>query len=136
DYYEVAGGFKSMYRWRVNHLAKRDGVHLTYAGYKVKGDLFYNALLNSYLNYNNAAVVQTVKKKAVVNDEEEEPDEEQPTKKVATRHVVKSGETLYGIAKKYNISIEDLQRMNGLNSSYIRPNMVLIIKMDDNGKPI
>ena len=32
-------------------------------------------------------------------------------------YIVKSGDTLYGIAKKYNLSVDDLKRMNNLTSN-------------------
>lgn len=44
DQFEVMGGLKSMEKWRVNHLAQKDKVHFTRAGYELVGDLFTNAL--------------------------------------------------------------------------------------------
>lgn len=43
----------------------------------------------------------------------------------STTHKVNSGETLFSISKKYNISIDDLKKMNQLTSSNIRPGQVL-----------
>ena len=36
-------------------------------------------------------------------------------------HIVKRGDTLWNIAKKYNLSISDLKRINKMNNSYIKP---------------
>ena len=49
DYYYVSGGQYSMMKWLTNQLARYDRVHLTAPGYYVRGELFCNALLNSYL---------------------------------------------------------------------------------------
>ena len=38
----------------------------------------------------------------------------------STYHRVKSGETLYSLARKYNTSISELKRVNGLTSDSIR----------------
>jgi hypothetical protein len=45
------GGLESMKVWETNGLAKRDKIHFTNQGYKLLGDLFYNALMKSYLDY-------------------------------------------------------------------------------------
>ena len=43
------------------------------------------------------------------------------------KHVVKEGETLYGISKQYNCSVEDLQNLNkGLNAG-IKPGQEIIV---------
>ncbi|MEN2994773.1 MAG: LysM peptidoglycan-binding domain-containing protein [Thermodesulfovibrio sp.] len=43
-------------------------------------------------------------------------------------HIVKSGETLFRIAKKYNMSVEELKSLNGLNSNKISKGQKLIVK--------
>lgn len=56
----------------------------------------------------------------------------QPAKKTAAKksptattsakyHTVKSGETLFSIANKYNVSIDELKRMNKMSASTIHP---------------
>lgn len=44
------------------------------------------------------------------------------------RHIVKSGETLYGIAKKYNLTVEQLKTYNSLKSTTLSIGQVLIVK--------
>lgn len=41
----------------------------------------------------------------------------QPKKPTATRHTVKSGDTLYQLAKKYGVSVQDIKEANSLSSS-------------------
>ena len=51
DYYVVSGGKYSMNKWFANGLSAKDKCHLSVAGYQLKGALFANAILNSYLYY-------------------------------------------------------------------------------------
>ncbi|MGC8796367.1 LysM peptidoglycan-binding domain-containing protein [Thermodesulfovibrio sp.] len=43
-------------------------------------------------------------------------------------HTVKKGETLYRIAKKYNISVDELKRLNSLSSNKLRTGQKLLVK--------
>lgn len=47
--------------------------------------------------------------------------------KVASRHVVQKGETLFSIAKKYNVSVGDLQKQNNIKGGGIQPGQQLVI---------
>lgn len=42
-------------------------------------------------------------------------------------YIVKTGDSLYTIAKKYNTTVEELMKINHLSSSMIYPNQVLFI---------
>ncbi|HHG73603.1 MAG TPA: LysM peptidoglycan-binding domain-containing protein [Persephonella sp.] len=42
-------------------------------------------------------------------------------------HYVKKGETLYRIAKKYNVSVEEITKLNKIKNNLIKPGMVLKI---------
>ena len=44
DWYEVAGGDGASTAWVENGLMNTDRIHNTFAGYKLQGDLLYNAL--------------------------------------------------------------------------------------------
>lgn len=44
-----------------------------------------------------------------------------------TNYEVKSGDTLYKIAKKYDVPLSDLYSENGLTNSKIYPNQILLI---------
>lgn len=45
----------------------------------------------------------------------------------ARRHTVVSGETLYGIARKYGVTVDAIRRANRLESDTVRPGQALII---------
>lgn len=45
DWYAVAGGDKSSVRWIADGLMSKDRIHLTWKGYKLMGELFYDALV-------------------------------------------------------------------------------------------
>lgn len=49
-------------------------------------------------------------------------------------HIVKKGDTLFRIAKKYNISVEELKNLNGLNSNKLSKGQKLIVKASDKTK--
>jgi lysophospholipase L1-like esterase len=48
DMYTVMGGLGSIATWRRNGLAQRDLIHLTNRGYRVMGDLFFEAFITKY----------------------------------------------------------------------------------------
>lgn len=50
-----------------------------------------------------------------------------PISPSANTYVVKSGDTLYSIAKKFNVSVETLKEINNLNSNLIKINQELVI---------
>ena len=47
---------------------------------------------------------------------------------VSEKHVVKKGDTLYSISRRYNLSVKELQRMNGLKGTDIKIGQVLKIE--------
>ena len=49
--FDIMGGLKSMQDWEKIGLAKKDKVHFTNEGYKLLGDLFYNALITRYIEH-------------------------------------------------------------------------------------
>jgi lysophospholipase L1-like esterase len=51
DLHAIMGGLGSIKQWEAKGMAKKDLVHLSNNGYKIIGDLLYNAILNSYLQY-------------------------------------------------------------------------------------
>lgn len=54
DFFNIMGGLGSMSTWQKNELSKSDRIHFTTTGYKLMGDLLFNAILKSYENHINA----------------------------------------------------------------------------------
>lgn len=56
DLYTVMGGYKSILDWQRYGLAQRDRIHFTYNGYRLQGQLLFEALDHSYRSYWEKAV--------------------------------------------------------------------------------
>ncbi len=51
-----------------------------------------------------------------------------PTKTVSTKHMVKQGETLFSISKKYNLTVDELRKMNVMSpTESIKVNQLLTV---------
>jgi len=48
DFFQIMGGLGSMSTWHKNELAQKDKVHFTASGYKLMGDLMFNAIIKGY----------------------------------------------------------------------------------------
>lgn len=48
DMYEIMGGFKSISKWTKTGLAARDRIHFSPKGYRISGNLMFEALYRSY----------------------------------------------------------------------------------------
>lgn len=178
DYFRVSGGNKSMLKWYSNGLAQRDKVHLTFRGYETKGELFYNAILNSYSYYLSkqnpdslilgeqivadsviTAIVKPDKNSLAYADPNQKTTVQYKssntgntqvktsntgqlkvaatTNKHTNKYVnykgtvyytVQSGDTLWDIANRYKVSVEQIKRLNNLYGSRLDVGMVLLIK--------
>jgi lysophospholipase L1-like esterase len=51
DQFGIMGGLESMKEWEKAGLAKKDKVHFTNEGYRLLGDLLYNALMDRYIEH-------------------------------------------------------------------------------------
>lgn len=157
DYYQIAGGRYSMNLWSKNGLSQRDRTHLSFKGYQLKGELYANAILNSYLMYlkerpavllrdsigfDSLTVAKSIVNKASIydakvdtrdkiNDYKGNPYESIPSgvnSGSSVVHVVRSGETLGSIAKKYGVSVSTIQVNNKLRGTSIYPGQKLVIR--------
>lgn len=144
DYYTVAGGRYSMLHWLKAGLAQYDRVHLNNPGYYLRGELFYNAILNSYYDVLlKGHVDHSEYQMVVMPDKEPVSSAPVPAKTVTptstdknqnlTDHTVKYGEYLSLIAKKYGTDVQTIIKDNQLVSTYLRTGQVL--KVRNNSKP-
>jgi lysophospholipase L1-like esterase len=53
DWFYISGGRFSMKKWDENLLARKDNIHLTPLGYKVKAELFFDAIQKSIFDFKN-----------------------------------------------------------------------------------
>lgn len=149
DYYYVAGGQYSMLKWLSNKLACYDRVHLSIAGYYLRGELFCNALLNSYYlsltcdsldqfialkefpDTTKTNILLVSKDLPVIKDTNVTSDAIQEQTQVWTTqtfyYTIKSGDVLGTIAKKYGVTIKQLQKWNSLKSTTIMAGKTLVI---------
>lgn len=150
NYYTVSGGSTSMNKWLKRGLARNDKVHLSAAGYYIRGELMMNAMLNSYslwLQGNTDSLLATdhiqdsvsLKKyfdedisfqtenakpevQTVYREETYEPDGSN-----VIYYKIRSGDNLGSIAQKYGVSVSQLQYWNGLSGTKIIAGATLII---------
>ncbi len=150
NYYDIAGGKASMNQWLKRGLAQSDKVHLTTPGYQVRGELFLNALLNSYLawlehpeqdsllaerhlidtsslkTYFVEEINFGVESKKVVTEVYHEPEMiTEGDDKIY--YTIRSGDNLGSIALKFGVSVKELQYWNGLSGTKIIAGKTLVI---------
>ena len=51
DYFNVSGGHHSMLNWSKDGLSNKDQCHLSGSGYRFKGELLFNGIINGYFKY-------------------------------------------------------------------------------------
>ncbi|NVO03813.1 MAG: LysM peptidoglycan-binding domain-containing protein [Bacteroidetes bacterium] len=151
DWFNVSGGQYSMMKWMGNGLAKRDRVHLTTAGYYVKGELILNAILNSYLKTLTSSTmdslivdrgrIDSIPASVFMNGKKSEiqlsdtlqkyiTNNNNPPENVKSTKVyykVKSGDNLGSIASFYHVNVSDLKTWNNLKTNNLIVGRVLVI---------
>ena len=155
DYFQISGGRCSMLKWQSHGLAKSDRIHLTNGGYRVKGELYMNALLNAFstsltkTELDNFVVKH--RKPTVVIPAELPLEKEKPkvlavsyspnvsnipanTKKQI--HTVKYGESLGLIANIYGVNMQNLQQWNNLPNNFIVVNQKITVYSNKNITPV
>lgn len=135
DWYRIAGGNQSMKIWKSLHLANKDGVHLTRNGYELKGTLIYQAFGRTYQRFFDTkskdktfiipcldpSQLDSVEKIEILLEQSKEAEKKWLT------HSVKRGETAWGIAQLYNISVIQLKDWNRLGGYALREGQELKI---------
>jgi LysM repeat protein/lysophospholipase L1-like esterase len=150
DYYDISGGRGSIAKWYSRGLAQSDKIHLTTPGYYVRGELFLNAMLNSYYKYllspesdsliADANIIDTtdlktyfledinfgVEKNKVITEVYHEP-EMVTDGEDKIYYSIRSGDNLGSIALKYGVTVKELQYWNGLDGTKIIAGQTLVI---------
>jgi LysM repeat protein len=134
-----------MKKWNKNGLCAKDMCHLSKEGYSLKGQLCANAILQSYLQYlqfpqrslllKDTVQARVIEEKTTIvvetKDKTDHPEKNnKPQKKKSGGHkvhVVKKGESLYSIAKKYNTTVAKLKSLNKLKSDTIKQGQKLYV---------
>lgn len=155
DAYTVLGPLQE---WRNAGLASQDMVHLTVAGYVLKGQLLASAFLRSYQRFLTDTLPSPETEKAGLQAPPEAlapppppvpitpsitqfgrgatpPVAYSPPRTTTTLHKVRAGETLGQIAQRYGTTVAAIQRANGLRGTYIRVGQVLKIPTAGTSRP-
>lgn len=156
DLHRAMGGERSNYIWSLCKFAGPDRIHFTPKGYDFQGLLLTEALFGSYnkankfkadtielksdlMEYrvvlNNAYLhaisknsktesLDTIKQKPLTPKVKRQKDTSTPK-----YHVVKRGETVYSISRKYDLNFNRVLKINGLTEiSLIRPGQKIKIR--------
>ncbi len=125
----VMGGDNSMIKWKTNGLAQKDKLHFFKSGYCLQGDLMSLAFFNAFNKiYPNAletdsllSVLNKEMKVFTISVEEDVTSKKQQTyENNRHTHIVKKGDTLSSLARKYNCSVGAIKKANKINSSVIK----------------
>lgn len=128
NWYDISGGLGTIRQWGSDGYATSDNIHLTWKGYRLKGGFVHHSIMNSlrFLNENPGADSLVIASKIY----------DMPAPAPVTRsnsssrryHTVKSGESLWSISRKYNTTVEKIQKLNGLRGTLIRPGQRLRVR--------
>jgi LysM repeat protein len=138
DWYRVSGGQYAMAKWVSARLARPDYIHLSKEGYLLKGRLFTQAFTNTYKAFfeNNRMDSLVMNGGRQFNiDSTLIANEIDMPKLISTRHRVRSGETLSGIADKYNVSVGSIMAANHMKTSRIVAGKTLVINHKPRNTP-
>ena len=136
DWYWVSGGRYSMMRWNQNALANWDMVHLTHAGYQLKGRLMAESYERTayWLNQNDTAgfliynvdslrapLLDTSQKNVAVAQTQTQ------VRYQWVYHRVLRGQTIWSVASWYGVSAYQIKKWNRLRNNYLRTGQILKI---------
>lgn len=144
DWYWISGGPGTMTKWVRNGLAQRDNIHLTGAGYNLKGRLLTGALQKTLARLDSSNLTEglSVNRDSIQLVFASKTDSSRKTyqyvratpappthydRPVSTGtangkliyHTIENGETLGVIAERYRVSPTSIRELNGLRGNMI-----------------
>ena len=123
DMHSIMGGDGSITFWLNNSLARKDKLHFTRAGYELQGDLFSQALLNSYKETYTLEEVPVLKliSERITSQLSGLNASGTATSPAQTGnekvHTVKQGETLSSIARDNKVTVDQLCQWNSIKKT-------------------
>ena len=129
NWYDLSGGYGTIKTWNELGYARKDGIHLTHDGYKIKGKLLFQSIINTLRK------IETNKEKVEFHSDLKFYELKKQSTKIKSNnissenfHRVKADETLSSIARKHNISVKKIKELNQLQTDIITPGEALKIK--------
>ncbi len=111
DWFRVSGGQYSMSRWVMARLARPDYIHLTKAGYQLKGKLFAQAFEHTLQRYSSDLSLDSLVMEGTTGirlDSALIANQIKVPEVITTQHRIRNGETLSEIADRYHVSGQSL----------------------------
>ncbi len=134
NYYNIAGGQYAMLKWQKNKLCQRDRIHLTGIGYSVKGELYTQAILNSYRMFLEEGLPAsfTVDSLKVLPDNNFKDslkiaDDSSASGMRKIIYFAEKYERIGAIARKYGVSVADIKKWNGIAGNMVDEGEQLVI---------
>ena len=143
DWYWVAGGWNTMPLFQSHHLANPDGVHNSPSGYRLKGNLFSDAMINTvaFIEKNptkDSLVFQFDSLKAVqyaIKLREDSDSVPASVKRVKVVYKMHKKESLSMVAKKFHVTVAEIRTWNNMQSNAVHAGKVIWIYCDPIYKP-
>lgn len=157
NWFDLAGGTKTIKTWNAEGYAQNDCIHLTKKGYQVKGQLLFESFENTlclfrdqpditdyaipgklYTDYVPVVVIPNTTNTIVVDSSTTVSDSIPPKvikvkppkvipKPVLKKYVVKKGDTLSQIAERNRTSVSKIMKANRMRSDRLSIGQVLVI---------
>lgn len=129
DWYWISGGRYSMSRWRNLSLANKDFIHLTGAGYRLKGQMMAEGFYNTWnwLRDNKGADKRVFDIDSLVNPPIDSSRISPAPTFIWVYHKVARGQTIWSVCKNYDVTALQIRQWNNLKSNYLWTGQVLKI---------
>lgn len=152
DLNEAMGGWGSLYRWYENNLTLKDKLHFNSNGYSLQGKMLTHAIFKEFNQFSDIKIqideLENQIKNSLnplfyyhneLNDNNldqlfSKPAQTKEINKTESKnltHSVKQGDTIWGIARKHNTTVQKILKENKLQeTSIIFPGQKIIIPIN------